>query len=344
MQSFMRVPEYYPDIVQIIRSADWLVHNFRSSSADAYNAVDYQYNIQIDNITYTATIDMNILQYLLNIAKRPESSDLSRIAAAYLTFFQISDVQLDPTYAIYEKINHSDDRAEEAISNLELFRGIDNHSLDCLAAYALGYEQKLDIDPIESEDREKLRAELLRYKRLTNWDSLYLCILAITTISDDAAISRQEKIPAFVEWCISEFRLSLAALVYAAALFGRAPAKRMMKYKAQESTEKRVAALKNMAWDLYYVDRYMQSWVSRDERSETLMLTADNGLKLTIQLAIECQRAEGLEPLRPHLGNGLSEIECAYKNRASAKRAYNSEEWSYDYRKCLITKYESKLL
>lgn len=287
---------------------------------------------------------MNILQYLLNIVKKPISNELSRIAAAYLTFFQISDVKLDPTYAIYEKINYSDDRAEEAVSNLELFRCIDNHSLDDLAAYALGYQQKLNINPIESEDRRKLRDTLLLYKRLTDWDSLYLCILAITDISDNATISRQEKLLAFIEWCISEFRLSLAALVYAAALFGRSPAKRMMKYKAKEPVEKRGAALKNMTWDLYYVDRYMKSWISKGERSENLMLTADNGLKLTMQLAIDCQRAEGLEPLRPHLVTELPKIEYAYKNRTSAKRAYSSEEWGPDYRKRLITKYESKLL
>jgi hypothetical protein len=74
------------------------------------------------------------------------------------------------------------------------------------------------------------------------------------------------------------------------------------------------------------------------------MLTADSALKLTMQLAVECQLAEGLEPLRPHLANELQGIEDAYENRNSVKRAYNSEEWSYDYRNSLITKYESKLL
>lgn len=117
-----------------------------------------------------------------------------------------------------------------------------------------------------------------------------------------------------------------------------------MKYKAKEQTQKRQAALRNMAWDLYYVNRYMKSWVSNDERTENLMLTVDGGLKLTMQLAVACQIAEGLEPLRPHLGNELQEIEDAYANRNSVKRAYNSEEWSYDYRKSLITEYESKLL
>ena len=340
----MFVPGYYPEIVQVVRSADWLVHNFRSENVDIYNAVNYQHNLQVEGIKYQVILDMNYLQYLLNMIKKPESNEFSRIAAAYLTFFQISDIQLDPTYAIYEKINYSGDRAEEAISNLEQFRGIDNHSLDELAAYALGYEQQLRIEPIVSEDREKLREALLQYRRLTDWDSLYLCILAIAAISVDTLIPRPRKLLTFIEWCITEFRFSLAALVYAAALFGQAPAKRMMKYKAKEQTQKKRSALKNMTWDLYYVDRYMKSWVSEDERTENLMLTADAGLKLTMQLAVECQHAEGLEPLRPHLTNELQGIEDAYANRNSVKRAYNSEEWSYDYRKSLITKYESKLL
>ncbi len=234
----MFVPGYYPKIVQVIRSANWLVHNFNSENVDIYNAVDYQHNLQVKGIKYQVILDMNYLQYLLNMVKRPESNEFSRIAAAYLTFFRISDIQLDPTCAIYEKINYSGDRSEEAISNLEQFRGIDNHSLDELAAYALGYVQQLRIEPIKSEDREKLREALLQYRHLTDWDSLYLCILSITDISDDTSISRSKKLLTFVEWCITEFRFSLAALVYAAALFGLAPARRMMKYKAEEQTKK----------------------------------------------------------------------------------------------------------
>lgn len=344
MQSSMFVPGYYPKIIQVVRSADWLVHNFHSENVDIYNAVNYQHNLQVEGIKYQVILDMNYLQYLLNMVKRPESNEFSRIAAAYLTFFQVSDIQLDPTYAIYEKINYSGDRAEEAISNLEQFQGIDNHSLDELAAYALGYEQQLRIEPIASENREKLREALLQYRRLTDWDSLYLCVLKITHISNDTSISRPKKLLSFVEWCITEFRFSLPALVYAATLFGRTPAKRMMKYKKMEQPQKRRSALRNMTWDLYYVDRYMKSWVSKDERTENLMLTADGGLKLTMQLAVECQLAEGLEPLRPHLADELQWIEDVYANRDSVKRIYNSEKWSYDYRNDLINKYESKLL
>jgi hypothetical protein len=220
-QLSMFVPGCYPEIVQVVRSADWLVHNFSPGNVDVYNAADYQHNQQVEGIKYQVVVDVNYLQYLLNMVKRPTSNESSRIAAAYLTFFQISDIQIDPTIAIYEKINYSCDRAEEAISNLEQFRGIDNHSLDELAAYALGYEQQLRIEPIASKDRQKLLNALLQYRRLTDWDSLYLCILAITDISNNTSILRSKKLLAFIEWCITVFRLSIAALVYAAVLFGR---------------------------------------------------------------------------------------------------------------------------
>ncbi len=74
------------------------------------------------------------------------------------------------------------------------------------------------------------------------------------------------------------------------------------------------------------------------------MLTAEGGLKLTMQLAVECQLAGKLEPLRPHLAHELEAIEEAYSSRRSASRAYKSEEWNPAYRNSLITKYESKLL
>jgi hypothetical protein len=344
VSSSMFVPGYYPDIVELVRSANWLLHNFHSENVDIYNAVNYQHNRQNEGIKYEVIIDMNCLQYLLNIVKRTESSELSRIAAAYLTFFQISDIKLDPTYAIYEKVNYTDDRAEEAISNLEQFYGIDSHALDELAAYALGYEEQLHIQPIISDDPEKLQNSLLQYRRLTDWDSLYLCVLSITDIAMSASISRPKKLLSFINWCISEFRLSIAALIFASALFGQFPAKKMMKYKAKKSCVERQAALRNMTWDLYYVDRYMKSWVSKDEQTESLLLTADAGLKLTMELAVQCQLSGDFEPLRPHLAHELEAIDTAYSTRYSKKRAYKSEEWSHEYRERLIRKYEEKLL
>lgn len=344
MSSSMFVPAYYPHIIEVIRSADWLLHNFNGEDVDIYNAVDYQHNRQMEGINYQVILDMNVLQYLLNLVKRPESNELSRIAAAYLTFFRIADIEFDPTYAIYEKINYTNERADEAISYLEQFRGIDNFSLDKLAAYALGYEQNLNIKPIVSDDRKKLQESLLQYKRLTDWDSLYLCVLSITNIAIDTSIPRPKKLLAFVNWSITEFRFSFASLVYAAALFGRAPIKKMMKYKVGELLPKRGAALRNMTWDLYYVDRYMKSWISKDEHTENLILTADRGLKLTMQLAVSCQLAGGLEPLRPHLEKELEAVQEAYLQKDSVTRAYKSEKWGYEYRDSLITKFESRLL
>tara|TARA_Y100001963_G_C6723894_1_gene420461 strand:- start:133 stop:1164 length:1032 start_codon:yes stop_codon:yes gene_type:complete len=339
----MHVPGYYPDIVEVIRSANWLVHNF-GKDVDSYNAVDYQHNRQFEGITYQVILDMNCLQYLLNLVKREKSSQVSRTAAAYLTFFQIADVQLDPTYAIYEKINYSDDRADEAISNLEQFRGINNHSLNELASYALGYEEQLRISPLAVDDREQLVNRLLQYRRLTGWDSLYLCILAITTVAIDPSIPRSKKVLAFAKWCISEFRFSLAALVYAAAMFGKFPAKKMMKYKPGATRAEKLGALRNMTWDLYYVDRYMKSWINKDAKLEHLMLTADAGLKLTMELAVACQLAGGLEPLSPHLSNELQPVDEAYANRHSVDRAYKSQQWGVEYRASLINEYETKLL
>lgn len=343
MRSLMLLPDYYPTIVDLLRSPDWLVHNFSGIDIDIYNAVDYQYNRQEEGIEYKVIFDMNCLQYVLNIVKREESNELSKVAAAYLAFFRVADIQVDPTYAIYEKIDYTNDRAEEAISNLEQLRGLDNYPLDQLAAYALGHEQKLNVEPIAVGDREKLRNELLQYRRLTDWDSLYLCVLSATRIATDASIPRPNKILKFVEWCVSDFRFSLPALVYVAITFGRFPARKIMKYKAKDPALKRRAALRNMTWDLYYVDRYMKSWVAKDEYRETLMLTADSALKLTMQLAIKCQLSGGLEPLRPHLKHDLQAIEAAYSNRHSISRAYKSEEWSHGYRERLITEFESDL-
>lgn len=343
MNSSMFVPAYYDNIVEIIQPSNWLLHNFKSLNLDIYNPVDYQHNRQVEGINYQVVLDMNVLQYLLNVVKRDQSTEHSRIATAYLAFFQIADIQLDPTYAIYEKINYSGENADEAISNLEQFNGINNHSLDELAAYALGYEQKLRVAPMVSDDRAKLKAELLQYKRLNDWDSLYLCVLSITDIYLDTSISHSQKTIKFVEWCIRDFRFSVVALVYACAFFGQRPARKMMKFKLKESQKRKSAALNNMTWDLYYIDKYMKAWASKDTSLERLMLTADKGLALIMQLGIECQHSQGLEPLRSHIGSEVDCVNLAYKNRNSVSRAYQSKDWGYEYRANLISELETKL-
>ena len=344
MLSYMLLPDYYPDLVELIRSAGWLMHNFSAPDVDIYNAVDFQQNRQIEGVKYQVILDMNIMQYLLDVVRKPSSTKLSKIASAYLAFFQIADIQLDPTYATYEKISYCDDRADEAISNLEQFRGIDNYDLDGLAGYALGYAQQLKVAPKVSENREELKGRLLQYRRLTDWDSLYLCILSITNIAMDPSIPRSQKLCVFAEWCAREFRFSLPALVYAAVLFGRAPAKKMMKYKVSEKRQAKRSSLYNMTWDFYYFDRYMKSWVSKNESTEILLLTADGALRLTMQLAVKCQLAGGLDPLRFHVGDQIQEIDKIYACRNAAKRAYKSKEWNYNYREKLISEYEVKLL
>ena len=344
MKSAMLLPDYYSDIVKILRSSDWLRHNFNCSSDEIFNAVNYQHNHQFEGIKYQVVLDMNILQYLLNIVKKSEPSIYSRTAAAYLTFFQISDIQLDPTYAIYEKICYSNDRADEAISNLEQIRGIDNHNQVELAEYALGYRKNLLVNPIKVDNRDSLKSDLLKYRRLTDWDSLYLCILSITNIHLSSSIPHSKKIIAFIEWSIREFRFSIAALVYASVLFGRTPESNMMKYKTNSSIKKQKSSFSNMTWDLYYLDRYMKTWCSENKNIETLILTADKALNLSIKLAVECQISEGIEPLRSHVGNNFDKLVFSYENRNSNDRAYNKPYWGYEYRDNLIKKLESKLL
>lgn len=344
MQSHMLVPTYYQEVVEIIKSSDWLLDNFNATRDEIYNAVNYQHNLHIEGLQYTAILDVNVLQYLINIVKKTSSNPHSRIAAAYLVFFQIAEIQLDPSYAIYEKICYNNDLADEAITNLELFNGINNHRMDELAEYAFGDRQQLHINPIYSQNRQELKKQLIQYKRLTDWDSLYLCILSITKIHSTSSSHGPSKLLRFVEWSIGEFRFSIAALVYAASLFGKVPAKKMMKYKIQDDSKKKRAALFNMTWDLYYIDRYMKSWVSGSSCNENLMLTADKALRVCMQLAIDCQKQDCLEPLRTHIGDGFNQIELAYNSRNTEKRIYRSTSWNNAYRENLIKKYESEML
>ena len=105
-----------------------------------------------------------------------------------MAFCHLSEIELDPTYAVYEKINYrTDDEAlKEILSDLELFHRINNTNNDSLISYAL--KKQNTIIPYEKYDLDynRLKNELTKYRRLTEWDSLYLIVLFIIHTSLDS--------------------------------------------------------------------------------------------------------------------------------------------------------------
>jgi hypothetical protein len=341
-------PVYLSGVMDVIGSGEWLVHNFNvKKHSEALNPAAYLFNSQFDKSSYIAFIDLNVFQFLVNAVKKDFPKDLYRTAVAYLTFLQIAEIEVDPTYAMYEKVNHDPKRAREAVEDLDLFYKLNNMPTDQLANYAIGESSQLLLEnSLGFNEVGHIEAELTKYQRLKEWPSLYVIVLAVVRIEFDSGIPRQRKLSAFIEWSFREFRHSLPGFVFAVSVLGRQKLGRAMKYSPSATVDARRASLTNMTWDLYYIKQYFQRWVNRKEGEESLFLTNDKAFALILGLSIDIQKSLSLNPIEQYLtglDRNLFEY-ILYPDSYPGERVYSSNRWGNEYRDEKIAELERELL
>ena len=241
MTVIYQFPSYVAEIKEIIGDGGWLVHNFNVDiHSEALELVGYLYNSEFDGSSYTACIDLNVFQFLVNSVKKEASQDLYRIAIAYLAFFQTAGIEVDPTYAVYEKVNHQPERAREGIEDLELFHQLNNMPTDQLAMYATGRSNQINLqNRLDATNNDHMETELTKYRRVKDWSSLDTIVLAIVEIEFDDSIPRQKKLNSFIEWSFREFRNSLPGFVFAISVLGHQKLGRAMKFDPSKPVDKR---------------------------------------------------------------------------------------------------------
>ncbi|PWW34576.1 hypothetical protein DFO83_111103 [Idiomarina loihiensis] len=345
--SYFLLPAYIEDIAVSLANRGWIVHSFNTdNSEELYNPSNYLHNSEFEGSKYTLGLDLNIYQFLLNSNKKKTPNDNYRDAAALLVFCQISNIEIDPSYAVYEKVNYEESNLDEALPDLELFKNINNSDTEKLAKYALGYESSYEIATDHKINHDEKREMLTKYRRLTEWDSLYLILLSIVDIKFDNNIPANKKLLKFLEWLICKFRMSLVGTIYAIVLFGKKPLKRMMKYDPKTNVEARKSALWNMTWDLYIMNQFFRKWVRKGDTDEFFFASDDKAFCELLRSAIKVQQVGDFSPLTPYLSKSGYEIAENFLNldESSVERVYKTEQWSPDYRKKLIESYEANLV
>jgi hypothetical protein len=341
----LTAPSYFKEVERRLKSAGWLVHNFPLDSDEGlYNPANYLYNIYFDNVEYRAYVDLNVLQYIINCVKKDYSDELHRDACAMLLFCRLARVSIEPSLAVYERIDYSNGRLDEALKDLEVFYALDSADPDALADYMLGNSIKLEVSPYQI-DKEHFSERLTQSQRLKEWDSIYVLVLALVRTYYDKHIDPTRRMAHYINWMARYFRLSQPCLVYAARFFGNAPLRRMMKFKPCSSPQKKYAQLRNMTWDLFHINHYFRSWIDPERHWEELFFSQDQALRDTLRLVIRIQVQQDLDPLldllRPREVTECRELLQSSSSRSD--RAYGSKNWSPDHRALLIEKLESEL-
>ena len=295
-------PAYTLEIITRLKKADWLIHSFDlDNEDDTYNPAGYLYNKEFKGLEYAIHLDLNIYQYVLSAFKKNKKNELHRNAIALMVFGKFTDVVFDPTLAVYEKLNYLVQCPDEIVDDLLLFRKIDNSDMDSLAEFALGYADNIQLPEVSPIDRDTLKLELTKYKRLKKWDTYYLFVLKVTELYYFDESSNDEKIDKFLRWSFSDFLYSLVAISFVIKLMGNRSLPRLMKYRPDLSVDRRKDALINMTWDLFLLDKFFENWVKKEQNKEFIYASNDKALKEVLEIAISIQIKESANHLGSHL-------------------------------------------
>lgn len=348
MDAIYTYPAYFEKIISRLIKRNWLVHNFENiEDEDVYNLSNYLYNKDFNGLTYTLHLDVNIYQFIVNSVKKRRPKSEYRDAIALVCYCQLSEIEIDPTIAVYEKLSYSKDESllKEVIKDLELFNRINNIDDAQLIEYAFSEIEEIEPQNNFALDREKIGNNLTKYKRLLVWDSLYLLLQYITYISLDREKTNSEKLRVVVEWMITDFRMSLVCMIYAIVYFSKKPLRRMMKFKITDPPSIKKRALINMTWDLYALYKYFKSWTEKDDEQEIMYASNDIAFNNLLRISVDVQLSGNLFPLEDY----VDMVELGYLEKITSKpdqyfeRIYGSENWNAEYRERLIKKYDSLL-
>ena len=344
--NYIWFPPYVLEIINSIKKRKWLIHNYDLEvHEDIYNPTNYIINRQDEGVTYNLLLDLNIYQFIINSVKKEQPKKIYRDAVALLAFCQFSDIEIDPSYAVYEKMNFNHSNLDEALQELELFKQIDNAENESLAKYALGCSDSIKLNTLQKIDREQKKQKLLKYRRFVNWDSLHLMLLKMISINIDVSIAPDKKLESFLNWLISVLIMSFVIAVYAIVFFGKKPIKKMMKFKESRGPQERRKAVWNMTWDLYMMDQFFKKWKGKTPREEYLFASDDKAFRELLYLAIDARKKSNFAPLKPYCtDSGYAVVQSYYnKDVENEERVYGSKKWTPKYKEQLKFDFESKL-
>jgi hypothetical protein len=273
--------------------------------------------------------------------------ELARSAIGLMLFCRFSKILLEPNLALYEMVNHDASNIEIALDELEIFRTIDNLSEQVLMDFYTGRINSIPILEKIQIEREKIKSHILEFEWLKEWRSLYL--MALKMVDLDSSIenkSNEAKLEELLTWMSKEYRLSHVSIVFAIYLFSSKRISKMVKYKHKSVRDKKYLELKNMTWDLYFMNSFIRKLNRKNKRIEYLIATSDKVIKevLTTSIAIAIPGNEEL--LKDYLtSKEYSNVQKLFEFvKSNEERKYQSSDWTQEYRERLISELEEKLL
>lgn len=290
-------------IIEKLKLKKWLLSSFVIDDINLLNPSNFLENIEKDNIEYILILDRNLFHFILSAYKKEYKKDIYREAIGLVAFCFYSKIKIEFSLPLYEKINYSKENISEVMDEMALFYRIDDTpDPESLINFALNERDDFIVNLAKKDSENTLifKEWFDKYKKLIEWDSMYLIILKLVDLSLTSK-NTKEKFTDFIQWVHSEFRYSLIGVVYAIFLFSSKRKKKMMKYKQNASVSNKKSQIYNMTWDLYLMNDFFRQQQEKNDKQEFLFASDDSLILDLMRYSIEVNKAKSIDVLKKYL-------------------------------------------
>lgn len=345
MQMFMTMPPHMPDIIKAMIEKNWFVTIYDAGIDDIYEPSHYLYNKEVHGCTYKLVLDRNIFSYIIGSTNPNRYSENTQKAIGLILFCQFCEILIEPSLAIHEYINFMESNIDKALDEIETFRMIDNYADDPILLYFQGHIKVLPPGLTKKLNRKALKKSFIKKNWLRNWNEFYVTNLKLIEVYYSAE-PVEEKLKKFVEWMSDNFQISFPAFLFAAYLFSDSRLKNMVKYKPHTSKEERISAVKNMTWDIYFIQQAREQWQTNEELDEIIFATNDKVIQKVLRSLLIVGKSGDLSSLKSDFSKkNLDTITTLYEYiKGNKKRKYKTKEWTPEYIKQVTIELEQELL
>ncbi len=279
MKNFKHTSINIDDLIRlciIVSDQDWLIAPQRFSKQELYQPFNYLNDEERE--TYVL-IDRNIASYLAKFYGgieqfiNDENLGIFQNLSAYMAFFQISNIHLEPNIAYYEYANSSSyAQTKEEYIRLQT---VNNLPTDYFISTALGREAKFEIDYkyIRNNLNINLFSDSEINKRLRHWTFNNIHIKKALLISQKND-SPSQKFREYINWAWTNCLLSGPSTLFIILFFKN-------KYIGMVKSKKNTFdSIRNATWDLTLLQVFC-TYASEEYKinKRWYLLTNDNALK-----------------------------------------------------------------
>lgn len=274
---------FFNKIVSSLEDYDWLVHNF-------YNVEQKEIYRNFNNfnkeVKYTLILDRNIFDYI--IKSNESSNELHKTAIKLILYCQYLNIEIEPNLAIYEKYLKDKLNLKEVNEEYKKFQYI-NNSKENLVNFICG-DTRLELE--NNLIVFDLPNNFDKLNRLKGYTVFELGILKLCILYFDSKIERKNKFKLFIDYCQSDFLISIPLIIYSIFLFDIKSINGIMKFRLNDVEINKKQAIYNMTWDIYNINRYYKYMMTSNKQKQYLFASADKLLLKILKICIKISYGE----------------------------------------------------